>query len=92
MGLAGESGCGKSTLGNSLIFMEGRMQHLGGRVWSTGSTPDQDFRGHAALPDGQGLAGPAVRDDALNPTRRISKLTTDLLRSHGVERPTCWMR
>ena len=32
MGLAGESGCGKSTLGNSLIFMEPRMKHLGGRV------------------------------------------------------------
>ena len=30
MGLAGESGCGKSTLGNSLIFLEGRMKHVGG--------------------------------------------------------------
>ena len=29
MGLAGESGCGKSTLGNSLIFLEGRMKHVG---------------------------------------------------------------
>ncbi len=35
MGLAGESGCGKSTLGNSLVFLEGRMRHLGGRVNST---------------------------------------------------------
>ena len=32
MGLAGESGCGKSTLGNSLVYMDGRMRHLGGQV------------------------------------------------------------
>ena len=32
MGLAGESGCGKTTLGKSLIRMDGRMRHVGGRV------------------------------------------------------------
>ncbi len=32
MGLAGESGCGKTTLGKSLIRLDGRMRHVGGRV------------------------------------------------------------
>jgi peptide/nickel transport system ATP-binding protein len=39
MGLAGESGCGKSTLGNSLIFLEGRMKHVGGTVELDGVRP-----------------------------------------------------
>ena len=45
MGLAGESGCGKSTLGNSLIYLEGRMRHLAGRVVLDGrELPIADFR------------------------------------------------
>ena len=52
MGLAGESGCGKSTLGNSLIFLEARMRHLGGRVELDGpELPIADSQRHAAVPD-----------------------------------------
>jgi peptide/nickel transport system ATP-binding protein len=85
MGLAGESGCGKSTLGNSLIFMEGRMQHLGGRVVVDGQVlPIEDFRAMRPYRMAKVSLVPQYAMNALNPTRRISKLTTDLLRSHGV--------
>ena len=67
MGLAGESGCGKSTLGNSLIFMEGRMKHLGGQVAVDGRAPDRGLPGHAAPPDDEGLPRPAVRDERPQP-------------------------
>ena len=51
MGLAGESGCGKSTLGNSLVFMEGRMKHVGGRVELDGQRlPISDNRAMRPLP------------------------------------------
>lgn len=85
MGLAGESGCGKSTLGNSLIFLEGRMKHLGGRVEVDGQElPIADFRAMRPFRMTKVSLVPQYAMNALNPTRRISKLTTDLLRSHGV--------
>jgi peptide/nickel transport system ATP-binding protein len=85
MGLAGESGCGKSTLGNSLIYMEGRMRHLGGRVVLDGrELPISDFRAMRPLRMTRVSLVPQYAMNALTPTRRISKLTTDLLRSHGV--------
>jgi len=85
MGLAGESGCGKSTLGNSLIFLEGRMRHLGGRVELDGhELPIADFRAMRPYRMTKVSLVPQYAMSALSPTRRISKLTTDLLRSHGV--------
>ena len=85
MGLAGESGCGKSTLGNSLVFLEGRMRHLGGRVELDGQElPIADFRAMRPYRMTKVSLVPQYAMSALNPTRRISKLTTDLLRSHGV--------
>jgi len=85
MGLAGESGCGKSTLGNSLIFMEGRMRRLGGRVVLDGrELPISDFRAMRPLRMTRVSLVPQYAMNALTPTRRISRLTTDLLRSHGV--------
>jgi len=85
MGLAGESGCGKSTLGNSLIFMEGRMKLLGGRVvLDRQELPIADFRAMQPLRMTKVSLVPQYAMNALSPTRRISKLTTDLLRSHGV--------
>jgi len=85
MGLAGESGCGKSTLGNSLVYLEGRMRHLGGRVELDGAgLPIAD--GRAMQPHRMTKVSlvPQYAMSALNPTRRIGRLTTDLLRSHGV--------
>ena len=85
MGLAGESGCGKSTLGNSLIYLESRMKHLGGRVEVDGQElPIADFRAMRPFRMTKVSLVPQYAMNALNPTRRISKLTTDLLRSHGV--------
>jgi peptide/nickel transport system ATP-binding protein len=88
MGLAGESGCGKSTLGNSLVYLEGRMRHLGGRVELDGADlPIAD--GRAMRPHRMTKVSlvPQYAMSALNPTRRIGRLTTDLLRSHGVRDP-----
>ncbi len=85
MGLAGESGCGKSTLGNSLVFLEGRMRHLGGRVeLDDTELPIADFRAMRPYRMTKVSLVPQYAMSALNPTRRIGKLTTDLLRSHGV--------
>jgi peptide/nickel transport system ATP-binding protein len=85
MGLAGESGCGKSTLGNSLVFMEGRMQHLGGRVVVDGQAlPIADFRAMRPYRMTKVSLVPQYAMNALNPTRRIGRLTADLLRSHDV--------
>jgi peptide/nickel transport system ATP-binding protein len=85
MGLAGESGCGKSTLGNSLVFMEGRMQHLGGRVVVDGQVlPVADFRAMRPYRMTKVSLVPQYAMNALNPTRRIGRLTADLLRSHDV--------
>jgi peptide/nickel transport system ATP-binding protein len=85
MGLAGESGCGKSTLGNSLVFLEGRMRHLGGRVeLDDTELPIADFRAMRPYRMTKVSLVPQYAMSALNPTRRISKLTADLLRSHGV--------
>jgi peptide/nickel transport system ATP-binding protein len=85
MGLAGESGCGKSTLGNSLVFMEGRMRHLGGRVVVDGQAlPVADFRAMRPYRMTKVSLVPQYAMNALNPTRRIGRLTADLLRSHDV--------
>jgi len=85
MGLAGESGCGKSTLGNALIYLEGRMKHIGGTVELDGKTlPLSDNR----LMDQYRLKAvsliPQYAMSALNPTRKIGRMTADLLRSRHV--------
>ena len=88
MGLAGESGCGKSTLGNSLVYLDGRMRHLGGRVELDGAAlPIADFRAMRAHRMTKVSLVPQYAMSALSPARRISRLTTDLLRSHGVRDP-----
>jgi peptide/nickel transport system ATP-binding protein len=85
MGLAGESGCGKSTLGNGMIYLDGRMRLLGGRVKLDGT--------ELPITDGKAMRQYRMRNislvpqyamSALNPTRKISQLTADLLRSHNV--------
>ncbi len=89
MGLAGESGCGKSTLGNSLVYLEGRMRHLGGRVEVDGTDlPIADVRAMRPHRMTKVSLVPQYAMSALNPTRRIGRLTTDLLRSHGVRDPS----
>ena len=85
MGLAGESGCGKSTLGNSLVYLEGRMRHLGGRVTLDGAElPIADSRAMRPHRMRDVSLVPQYAMSALNPTRKIRTITTDLLRCHGV--------
>jgi peptide/nickel transport system ATP-binding protein len=85
MGLAGESGCGKTTLGKSLIRLDGRMRHVGGRVLLDDSE----------LPIGNSAQMnpyrfkrvsivPQYAMSALNPTRKVGRIAEDLLESRGV--------
>lgn len=85
MGLAGESGCGKSSLGNSLVYLSGRMKYVGGRVeldhselpiWDFAAMNEHRFRRVSTIPQ--------YAMSALNPTRRIGRMTAELLRSRGV--------
>lgn len=85
MGLAGESGCGKSTLGNSLVYMEGRMKHLGGTVTLDGrQLPIWDERAMRAHRLRDVSIIPQYAMSALNPTRKIGRATAELLKSKGV--------
>ncbi len=85
MGLAGESGCGKSTLGNSLVFLEGRMRHLGGRAELDGrELPIADTRAMNEYRMRQVSLIPQYAMSALNPTRKFGKMAAELLKSRGV--------
>jgi peptide/nickel transport system ATP-binding protein len=86
MGLAGESGCGKSTLGKSLIRMDARMKYVSGQVeldgrelpvWSDAEMNAFRFKQVSLIPQ--------YALSALNPTRRIGRMTSELLASRGVE-------
>jgi peptide/nickel transport system ATP-binding protein len=85
MGLAGESGCGKSTLGKSLIRMDARMKYVEGRVeldgnelpiWDDARMGPFRFRDVSIIPQ--------YALSALNPTRRIGTMATELLSSKHV--------
>jgi len=86
MGLAGESGCGKSTLGNSLIYLDLRMKHLGGRVVVDGAElPIADNKAMRPLRMAKVSLVPQYAMSALHPTRKIRRLIADMLRCHGVK-------
>jgi peptide/nickel transport system ATP-binding protein len=85
MGLAGESGSGKSTLGNSLIYLDPRMRQTGGKVTLDGKElPIDNSKRMRELRMTEVSLVPQYAMSALTPTRRIGKLTADLLKSHGV--------
>jgi peptide/nickel transport system ATP-binding protein len=85
MGLAGESGCGKSTLGKSLIRLDGRMRHAGGAVWLDGvELPITDSRRMDRFRFKEVSIVPQYAMSALNPTRKIGRMTKELLESRGV--------
>ncbi|MGV9374720.1 ABC transporter ATP-binding protein [Nonomuraea sp. NPDC003707] len=86
LGLVGESGCGKSTLGKSLIRMDGRMRHVGGRVVLDGrELPIADDRGMNDFRFKEVSLIPQYAMSALNPTRKIRRMVGELLRSRGAE-------
>ncbi|MER7366040.1 ABC transporter ATP-binding protein [Nonomuraea wenchangensis] len=84
LGLVGESGCGKSTLGKSLIRMDGRMRHVGGRVVLDGrELPIADDRAMNDFRFKEVSLIPQYAMSALNPTRKIRRMVGELLRSRG---------
>ena len=85
MGLAGESGCGKSTLGNSLIKLDGRMKYVAGSVnldgnelpiWDQSRMNEFRFRDVSVIPQ--------YAMSAMNPTRKIGKMISELVESRGM--------
>jgi peptide/nickel transport system ATP-binding protein len=86
MGLAGESGCGKSTLGKSLIRMDTRMRYVSGNVeldgrelpvWDDGKMNPYRFKEVSIIPQ--------YALSALNPTRKIGTMATELLASRDIQ-------
>lgn len=85
MGLAGESGCGKSTLGNSLIYMSQRMKHVGGQVLLDGKElPIGETKKMIPYRYKEVSIIPQYAMSAMNPTRKIGKMTAELLESRRV--------
>ncbi|MEV0821161.1 ABC transporter ATP-binding protein [Nonomuraea rubra] len=84
LGLVGESGCGKSTLGKSLIRMDGRMRRTGGTVVLDGrELPIDDDRAMNEFRFREVSLIPQYAMSALNPTRKLRRMVTELLRSRG---------
>jgi peptide/nickel transport system ATP-binding protein len=87
VGLAGESGCGKSTLGKSLIRLDGRMRHVDGQVELDGKElPIWDSERMQGFRFKEVSLIPQYAMSAMNPTRKVGRLVTELLESRG-ERP-----
>jgi len=85
MGLAGESGCGKSTLGKSLIRFDTRMRYVSGSVTLDGNPlPIADSEAMDAFRFKRVSIVPQYAMSAMNPTRKIGRMTAELLRSRGV--------
>jgi len=85
MGLAGESGCGKTTLGHSLIRLTSPMRFVEGRVtldneelpvWDMEKMNPFRFKKISIIPQ--------YAMNAMNPTRKIGKMTEELLESREV--------
>ncbi len=86
MGLAGESGCGKSTLCTSLTLLNPPLKRMRGSVCLDGEPLPIDepermndfrFRRLSIIPQ--------YAMNAMNPTRKIGRMTADLLRSKKVD-------
>lgn len=84
MGLAGESGCGKTTLGHSLVRLTAPMKHVRGQVtldneelpiWDMEKMDPFRFRKVSIIPQ--------YAMNAMNPTRKIGKMTKELLESRN---------
>jgi peptide/nickel transport system ATP-binding protein len=85
LGVAGESGCGKSTLGKSLVRLDGRMRHVEGTATLDGvQLPIDDTKAMNAYRFKSVSIIPQYAMSALNPTRKIGRTITELLRARGV--------
>jgi peptide/nickel transport system ATP-binding protein len=86
MGLAGESGCGKTTLSNSLIRLAPPMKFVKGCVsldgeelpiWDGERMNDFRYKKISIIPQ--------YAMNAMNPTRKIGKMTSELLAAKKVD-------
>jgi peptide/nickel transport system ATP-binding protein len=85
MGLAGESGCGKSTLGKSLIRMDARMRYVSGQVELDGvELPIWDDQKMNPFRFTEVSIIPQYALSALNPTRKIGQMASELLASRDI--------
>jgi len=89
MGLAGESGCGKTTLGHGLILLTPPMRFVEGcvtlddeelPVWDMERMDNFRFKKISIIPQ--------YAMNAMNPTRKIGKMTSELLESRKVDSRT----
>jgi peptide/nickel transport system ATP-binding protein len=86
MGLAGESGCGKTTLGKSLVRLDGRMRYVDGSVALDGKdVPLRDDRAMNDFRFRKISIVPQYSMSALNPIRKIGRMTSELLESRGID-------
>ncbi|MBN1428844.1 MAG: ABC transporter ATP-binding protein [Anaerolineae bacterium] len=85
MGLAGESGCGKTTLGHSLIILKPPMKYIKGHVaLDEQELPIHDMKRMNPFRFKEISLIPQYAMNAMNPTRKIGKMTAELLGSRGV--------
>ncbi|NIN64782.1 MAG: ATP-binding cassette domain-containing protein [Anaerolineae bacterium] len=86
MGLAGESGCGKTTLGHSLIYLSPPMKFVEGRVTlDDEELPVWDMEAMNKFRFKKISIVPQYAMNAMNPTRKIGKMTSELLESRKVD-------
>ena len=86
MGLAGESGCGKTTLGHSLIRLAPPMRRIGGRVLlDDEDLPVADMERMNPFRFRKISIIPQYAMNALNPTRKIGRMVTELLRARRAD-------
>jgi len=86
MGLAGVSGCGKSTLCNSLILLKPPMRLVRGSVTLDGEElPIGDMERMNEFRFKRISVIPQYAMNAMNPTRKIGKMTKELLESRKVD-------
>lgn len=85
MGLAGESGCGKTTLGMSLIRLAPPMTYLEGKVvLDDTELPVWDDRAMRKFRFSEVSVIPQYAMSAMNPTRKIGRMTAELLKARGI--------
>lgn len=85
MGLAGESGCGKTTLGKGLILLTPPMKYVRGSVKLDGEElPIGDMEKMVNFRYKKVSLIPQYAMSALNPTRKLGKMTSELLQSRGI--------